>query len=172
MSRGNSSKQCSNQSSRLTEVIFNPFSCTGIKRPGKMTSFNFVRILWYYKVLSLLKHVAVAGKPITEVKLHYVLQRQDKRHFKHERIRKFSRRCVMSKRPKFYVGKRKRNCSNKLSRYFFGFIFRKKQFSPVLHFVRQIQLFSININFLLILNFNACHSNEVDFYNIISFELP
>ena len=77
MSRGNSSKQCSNQSSRLTrsltEVIFNPFSCIGIKRPGKMTSFNVVRILWYYKVLSLLKHVAVAGKPITEVKIRYVL---------------------------------------------------------------------------------------------------
>lgn len=36
-----------------------------------MTSFNFVRILWYYKVLSLLKHVAVAGKPVTEVKIHY-----------------------------------------------------------------------------------------------------
>lgn len=40
---------------------------------------------------------------------------------------------------------------------------RKKQFSPDLHFVRQIQPFSININFLLILNFNACHSNEVVF---------
>ena len=108
MSRGNSSKQCSNESSRLTEMIFNPFSCIGIKRPGKMTSFNFVRILWYYKVLSLLKHVAVAGKPITEVRIHYVLQRQDKRYFKHERIRKISRRCVMSERPKFYAGKRKK----------------------------------------------------------------
>lgn len=41
-----------------------------------MTSFNFVRILWYYKVLSLLKHVAVAGKPITEVK--YVMYYRDK----------------------------------------------------------------------------------------------
>ena len=49
---------------------------------------------------------------------------------------------------------------------------RKKQFSPDLHFVRQIQPFSININFLLILNFNACHSNEVVSYNIMSFELP
>ena len=77
----------------------------------------------------------------------------------------------MSERHKFYAGKRRRNCSNKLSRYFFGFIFRKKQFSPDLHFVRQIQPFSININFLLILNFNACHSNEVVFYNIMSFEL-
>ena len=41
-----------------------------------MTSFNVVRILWYYKVLSLLKHVAVAGKPITEVK--YITYYRDK----------------------------------------------------------------------------------------------
>ena len=64
-----------------------------------------------------------------------------------------------------------KNFSIKLSRYFFGCIFRKKQFSPDLYFVRQIQPYSININFLLILNFNACHSNEVVFYNIMSFEL-
>ena len=153
-------------------MTFNRFSCIGIKRPGKMTNFNFVRILWYYKVLSLLKHVAVAGKPnnrskntlcIIETRLKIFQTRKDQKIFPSLCIVWTSQVLRRKKKKKF---------SNKLSRYFFGFIFRKKPFSPDLHFVRQIQPFSININFLLILNFNACHSNEVDFYNIISFELP